>query len=94
MEEFIGKRIEVQKAETSPTPIHFCWRGEHHDVAEVLDEWVDIGFGSLPPHSRKWYNRRHRRHYVVRDTEGHVFEIYLDYADRRKPTWWLVQRLE
>ena len=94
MEEFIGERIEVKKAETSPTPVRFSWRGGHHDVVEVLNEWVDIGFGSLPPRSRKWYNRRHRRYYVVRDAEGHVFEIYLDYANRRKLTWWLVQRLE
>jgi hypothetical protein len=94
MEEFIGERIEVEKAQTSPRPVRFSWRGEHHDVVEVLREWVDIGFGGAPPGSRKWYNRRHRRYYVVRDGEGCVFEMYLDYADRRKPTWWLVERLD
>jgi len=94
MGEFIGEQIEVEKAETSPRPVRFCWRGGHHEVVEVLDEWVDIGFGDAPPRSRKWYNRRHRRYYVVRDAEGCVFKIYLDYANRRKPTWWLVERLE
>ncbi|MHC4575377.1 MAG: DUF6504 family protein [Planctomycetota bacterium] len=94
MEEFIGERIEVEKAQTSPRPVRFSWRGEHHDVVEVLREWVDIGFGGAPPGSRKWYNRRHRRYYVVRDADGCVFEMYLDYADRRKPTWWLVERLD
>jgi hypothetical protein len=94
MEEFIAEPIEVEKAETSPRPVRFCWRGESHEVMEVLREWVDIGFGGAPRGSRKWYNRRHRRYYVVRDGEGCVFEIYLDYANRRKPTWWLVQRLE
>jgi hypothetical protein len=94
MEEFIGEKIEVEKAETSPRPMRFTWRGRDHDVAEVLHEWVDKGFGGLGPRSRKWYTRRHRRHFVVRDAEGQVFEIYLDYANRQKRTWWLLHRLE
>jgi len=93
MEEFISERIEVEKAETSPRPLRFTWRGEEHEVEQVLREWVDTGFGELPAHSRKWYNRRHRRHYVVRDAKGHVFEIYLDYANHQKRTWWLLERL-
>ena len=93
MEEFISERIEVEKAETSPQPLRFTWRGEQHEVVGVLREWVDTSFGSVPPRSRKWYTRRHRRHYVVKDAEGHIFEIYLDYANRQKPTWWLLERL-
>jgi len=93
MEEFISERIEVEKAETSPRPLRFTWRGEEHKAVEVLREWVDTGFGSVPSRSRKWYNRRHRRHYVVKDAESRVFEIYLDYANRQKPTWWLLERL-
>ena len=93
MEEFISERIEVEKVETSPRPLRFTWRGEEHEVVDVLRELVDTGFGSAPPRSRKWYNRRHRRHYVVKDAEDHVFEIYLDYANRQKPTWWLLERL-
>ena len=92
MEEFISERIEVEKAETCPRPIRFKWRGEVHEVAEVLHERVDTGFGTLPPRSRKWYTRRHRRYYVVKDSKGDVFEMYLDYANRRKPTWWLVMK--
>jgi hypothetical protein len=80
MERFFGERIEVKKDAMSPDPVSFKWRGEVHDV--------------LPPRSRKWYMRRHRRYYVIRDSEGDVFEIYLDYADRKKQTWWLVKRLE
>jgi hypothetical protein len=93
VEEFVGEQIEVEKAETSPRPICFTWRGQSHDVAEVLHEWVDKGFGGIPPGSRRWYNRRHRRHYVVKDADGQVFEIYLDYANRQKRTWWLLYRL-
>jgi|GEM_PF-2158401 len=29
MEEFIGEKIEVDKAETSPRPIRFVWRGQN-----------------------------------------------------------------
>ena len=93
MEEFVSERITVEKAETSPRPMRFTWRGREHEVVAVLREWVDIGFGGLGPRSRKWYNRRHRRYYVVKDAEGHVFEMYLDYANRKKPTWWLLEKL-
>ncbi|MFW6157986.1 MAG: DUF6504 family protein [Planctomycetota bacterium] len=94
MERFLGEQIEVEQAERSPRPVRFTWRGETHEVAEVLRTDVDVGHGSLPPSSRKWYTRRHRRHYVVRDTDGKNFELYLDYADRRHPTWWLAKRWE
>jgi hypothetical protein len=94
MKRFFGERIEVKRGEMSPDPVSFKWRGEVHEVREILDVRVDIGFGSLPPRSRKWYTRRHRRYYVVRDSEGDGFEIYLDYGDRGKQTWWLVKRWE
>ena len=92
MEEFIGEKISVEQAEISPRPVRFTWRGESHDVSEVLHQWVDTGFGDLPRRSRRWNTRRHRRYYVVRDPEGQIFEIYLDYANRQKRTWWLLKR--
>ena len=94
MEEFFGEQIEVEKEETSPRPLRFTWHGEVHDVAEVLHERVDTGFGGLPSRSRRWYTRRHRRYYVVRDAKGDTFEIYLDYSNRRRPSWWLVTRFD
>jgi hypothetical protein len=92
MVEFIGEQIEVERDEKSPQPVSFTWRGRIHVVAEVLEERVDTGFGGAPPRSRRWYNRRHRRHFVVKDSSGNIFEIYLDYANRRDQTWWLVRR--
>jgi hypothetical protein len=94
MEEFFGEQIEVEKEEQSPRPVRFTWRGEAHDVTEVLNERVDAGFGALPRRSRKWYTRRHRRYFVVRDAKGDCFEIYLDYSNRQKLSWWLVRRLD
>jgi len=90
MEKFFGEQIEVTKEETSPRPLYFQWRGEIHDVVKVLRERVDTGYGGLPPRSRKWYTRRHRRYFVVKDAKGDVFEIYLDYSDRSRQSWWLV----
>ena len=92
MEEFIGESIEVEKAESSPRPVRFKWRGQIHEVVEVLDEHVDTGYGNLPPSSHNWRTRRHRRYYVVKDSQGDVFKIYLDYANRKKQTWWLAEK--
>lgn len=94
MEQFIGEKIEVEQAEKAPRPVRFTWRGESHDVAEVLRTDIDIGHGTLPRAGRKWYTRRHRRRYIVKDTEGRTFELYLDYADRKNPTWWLARVLD
>jgi hypothetical protein len=91
MTEFIGEKIDVARAEgPSPRPLSFTWRGRHYDVAEVLQEWVDTGFGATPPHSRMWYNRHHRRYYIVLTSDGERFKMYFDYADRAHYSWWLV----
>jgi hypothetical protein len=37
MERFFGERIEVKKEPMSPDPVSFKWRGEVHDVREILD---------------------------------------------------------
>jgi hypothetical protein len=94
MDEFVGEKIEVEKSPTGPQPLRFKWRGGTHEVAEILLERVDIGHGDLPSRSRKWYTRHHRRYFRVRDTDGNVFEIYLDYGDRSRPTWWLLKSVK
>ncbi len=91
MNEFVGEQIDVEQSQYSPRPVRFKWRGEVHDVATVLDCHVDIGFGDMPPRSRRWYTRRHRRYYTVKDGKGEVFEIYLDYANKEKKSWWLTR---
>jgi len=93
MDEFIGEVVEVERSADSPQPARFRWRDEVHEVAEVLREWVDVGYGGHPPRSRRWFTRRHRRYFLVRDEEGQVFEMYLDYSDRSRPIWFLTKRL-
>ena len=92
MEEFIGESIEVETAENSPRPVSFKWRSQIHEVTEVLNEHVDTGYGNLPPSSQNWRTRRHRRYYFVKDSQGDVFKIYLDYSNRKKPSWWLAEK--
>ncbi|MBN1806985.1 MAG: hypothetical protein JW837_17185 [Sedimentisphaerales bacterium] len=92
MEEFIGEKIEVEKAEDSPQPVRFIWRKKIYEVAEVLDEHVDTGYGNLPPGSQNWRTRRHRRYFAVKDYQGDVYKIYLDYSNRKKPSWWLAEK--
>jgi hypothetical protein len=84
--------LEVERAASAPTPLRFTWRGRVHQVAEVLHQWVDAGYGAgHPGRSRRWYTRRHRRYFVVRDEAGDQFELYLDYADRARQSWWLLR---
>lgn len=94
MVELIQEQIHVETAEQAPRPLRFTWRGETHEITHILAEHVDIGFGTLPlgSRSRTWFNRRHRRYFTVQDSSGDIFEIYLDYANRSNPTWWLAKR--
>ena len=93
MDEFIGETIDVERSLDAPRPARFRWRGEVHEVAQVLAEWIDTGHGELPRRSRKWYTRRHRRCFVVRDAAGATFEMYFDYSDKTHPTWFLTRRI-
>ena len=93
MDEFIGETVHVERSPDSPRPARFRWRGEDREVVAVLREWVDAGHGDLPPHSRRWYNRRHRRGFEVRDAKGERFVLILDYSHRARPTWLLERRL-
>jgi hypothetical protein len=93
MDELIAEAVEVEHAADSPRPLRFRWRNEVHEVVEIDREWVDTGYGSLPRRSRRWFNRRHRRCFVVRDAKGERFMLYLDYSDRSRPTWFLASRI-
>ncbi len=94
MVEFVSERIQVERSEGSPTPVSFVWRGETYFVTALLREWVDVGYGRLPPRSRTWYNRHHRRYYVVLTSSGDTFKLCFDYADKRDRSWWLISKGE
>lgn len=86
--EFIGKPIEVELSEeTPPAPKAFRLGGQRHEVAEVLSQWEEHGYGQ---HIRGHIDRLsqgQRVHYRVRTAEGQLFEIYVDWSPvRRKGT--------
>ncbi len=93
MDELIGETIEVERAPDAPRPLRFHWRGQTYEVARIIREWLDIGHGTLPKRSHRWYNRRHRRYYLIEDAAGQQFVLYLDYADRHHITWVLARRI-
>jgi ribose 1,5-bisphosphokinase PhnN len=94
MTELLSEQIEVKRAENRPLPLSFKWHEQEYIVETVMKEWVDAGFGLTPPGSRRWYNRRHRRYFIVKCTDGEVFEMFQDYSQKSKITWWLVKKIE
>jgi len=100
--EFIGREIEVQLSdEAVRRPLAFRLGGKRYEVAEVLANWQDHGFGSIKPEARGWRTQHRRNFYRVRTTDGEVFEIYADWmASRRqrknrpeKGRWYAYRRL-
>ena len=89
---FISEPITVEYDTEKMGPTSFVWRGTRYDVAEVVQEWQDW---SVPDyaHVRGWIHRRHRNYYVVRTTDDHVFELYLDRPPGRRDWVLLKQRL-
>ncbi|MFQ6131905.1 MAG: DUF6504 family protein [Armatimonadota bacterium] len=75
--DFLCEEIEVETE--GQRPVALVWRGERHEIAEVLRMWYDVSFGSTPPRGRKaWWQRRHRTCYRVATKAGERLEIYWD----------------
>lgn len=100
--EFIGREIEVQLSdEAVRRPLAFRLGNKRYEIAEILANWQDQGFGSIKPGARDWQRQHHRNYYRVRTTGGEVFEIYADWqASRRqrksrpeKGRWYAYRRL-
>jgi len=91
MDEFISEPITVEYDEERMAPASLRWRGQTYAVAEVLSAWQDWHAPSYADHARSWIHRRHRNYYVVRTTQGPIFEIYLDRAAGKRD-WVLLKR--
>jgi hypothetical protein len=96
--EFFGKEIQVVIADNIRTPKSFKLAGKEYFISEILQEWQDHGFGLTATGRRtRWWQRRHRNYYIVKTSEGEVFEIYYDrgtnlnHPERKK--WILHSRL-
>lgn len=89
--EFISESIQVEYSKEKLAPTSFVWRGQHYDVAEVLQEWQDWHTPAYAAHARGWIHRRHRNYYVVRTIDEHIFELYLDRPPGRRE-WVLLKQ--
>lgn len=72
-------------------PVAFTWRGKRYEIRQLVNAWVDTGFGAGEK-TRTWYNRRHRNYYRVEADDGQIYEFYLDRSGQRRD-WVLARRL-
>ena len=90
---FMDREIEVEGAEEPPRrPAAFKVGGRRYVVADLLSTWED----EAPGGGRHWSQRRHRTFYRLRTEEGHLFDIYFDWAEarrRHRDRWVLHRRL-
>ncbi len=77
--EFIGREIQVTTGGEVKVPISFTLDGQTYIISEIVQAWVDRGFGPTSAGRKKrWWQRRHRNYYTVRTPQGEIFEIYYD----------------
>lgn len=110
---FIEEPIEVifkkkPALEKKPgCPDGFVWRGDTHQITEILSEWHDylrrgrMARNMSPPHAAVASGRGSwgvgRDYFRIRTRSGRSFEIYYDRApldaDRRKGQWFLYKEI-
>ncbi len=82
MAEFIGEEIEVEREEKPGPPTSIKWRGVDYRLQSVRNLLRRLDF------KRKWYQRRHRDHYIVTTEDGETFEIYFNKGPGRR--YWVL----
>ena len=75
---FSGQEIEVTVGGEIKAPVSFRLGGREYNISEVIETWHDYGFGKSPLRRKRWWHRHHRNYYLVKTTDGEVFEIYHD----------------
>lgn len=97
MSRFFGQEIEVETAGEVKEPASFRLGDRVYQVAEVVEQWHDHGFGQPPLKKRRWWQRRHITCYRVRTAEGEVFELHHErgtHPDQaRRGKWYLYRQL-
>lgn len=97
MRRFLDRPIAVVTTGEVRVPASFVLDGREYQVAEVLSEWPDYGYGSIPLQRRHWWQRRHRNYYLLRTGEGRVFEVYHErgtkLAQARAGQWFVTRQL-
>lgn len=77
--EFFGREIQVITSGEVKIPVSFHLADREYVISEIVREWQDHGFGnSVARRKNKWWQRHHRNYYLVKTTDGELFEIYYD----------------
>jgi hypothetical protein len=77
--EFFGQEIQVTTTGDVRVPAVFKLADREYIVSEIVQEWQDHGFGPTAVGRRnRWWQRRHRNYYLVKTSDGELFEIYYD----------------
>lgn len=92
MPKFICEKIDVVCEGIPSQTTSFTWRGKEYRIVAVKHSWHDWGFAASAP-KKDWRSRRHRTYFQVQVEDGTLFELYLDRADRSKPTWILHKQI-
>jgi hypothetical protein len=92
---FIGERVKVEMEATAGgvvAPVRFEWRGKILEITAILQVFSKAG---LPKTARTdgWWLKRRRTHWVVRASDQHVYQLYLDRSGSRRE-WILLRRVE
>ncbi|MDI6860480.1 MAG: hypothetical protein QMD25_00480 [Caldisericia bacterium] len=86
MDIFISEKILVELNNIG-VPVSFIWKNEKFLIDKILYEERKIDL------KRKWYQRRHKKIYIVKTTEGRIFEIYKSLGFRKRE-WILYKELK
>lgn len=77
--QFLGREIKVSTDGEVKAPTAFTLDKRQYIIAEIVQEWQDHGFGPTASGRRKrWWERRHRNYYLIKTTNGELYEIYYD----------------
>ena len=93
VDEFIDEAITVEYAELTTSPTALVWRGTRYEVAEVVKAWQDWHTPAFAKHAQRWMHRRHRNCFVVRTTDGQLFELYFDRGSGKRE-WILFKKID
>ncbi len=76
---FFGQEIQVTAGGDVKVPTAFKLADHEYLISEIVQEWQDHSFGPMAlGHRNRWWQRRHRNYYLVKTSEGELFEIYYD----------------
>jgi hypothetical protein len=95
MSKFIGEAVEVEMSAPPGgvlAPSSFTWRGQTLQVEALLEMFPEAGWPRTL-RTRGWWHKRFRNHYVVRVSDGHVYQLTLDRSGGRRE-WVLLKEIE